>query len=173
MRACFTVFGKEAFRIKRDRRGGGGFWAPRVNASVFQAVASSFARYSMPVIVANSDTIFEEYVDMMSDQRFIDCVTKATGDAGNIKYAFETWNTRLQAVVQTNGDTNRNPRSFSRSLKDELYEFNQDCALCGNRITSIHDAHVDHVEQYWRGGKTIPENARLAHRACNQSRPRA
>jgi HNH endonuclease len=34
------------------------------------------------------------------------------------------------------------------------------------------DAAVDHIEQYWRGGKTILENARLAHRYCNGARPR-
>ena len=33
-------------------------------------------------------------------------------------------------------------------------------------------AAVDHIEQYWRGGKTIPENARLTHRYCNMARPR-
>ena len=34
------------------------------------------------------------------------------------------------------------------------------------------DSAVDHIEQYWMGGKTIPENARLTHRFCNWSRPR-
>jgi len=40
------------------------------------------------------------------------------------------------------------------------------------RIRGIDDAAVDHIEQYWLGGKTIPENARLAHRYCNMARPR-
>ncbi|HOO52398.1 MAG TPA: hypothetical protein PLK94_14045 [Alphaproteobacteria bacterium] len=31
---------------------------------------------------------------------------------------------------------------------------------------------MDHIEQYWTGGKTIPENARLTHRYCNMARPR-
>jgi len=29
---------------------------------------------------------------------------------------------------------------------------------------------VDHIEMYWKGGKTIPENARLTHRYCNWAR---
>ncbi|MDP2858918.1 MAG: hypothetical protein Q8P50_13205 [Bacillota bacterium] len=28
------------------------------------------------------------------------------------------------------------------------------------------------MEQYWVGGRTIPENARLTHRYCNGARPR-
>jgi uncharacterized protein with ParB-like and HNH nuclease domain len=30
----------------------------------------------------------------------------------------------------------------------------------------------DHIKQYWTGGQTIPENARLTHRYCNTARPR-
>ena len=37
------------------------------------------------------------------------------------------------------------------------------------RIVDIDDAHVHHIEHYWRGGKTIPENAGLTHRFCNLS----
>ena len=29
---------------------------------------------------------------------------------------------------------------------------------------------IDHFEQYWLGGKTELENARLAHRYCNWAR---
>jgi hypothetical protein len=36
----------------------------------------------------------------------------------------------------------------------------------------IDDAALDHVQQYWEGGQTVPENARLVHRHCNLTRPR-
>ncbi|MGH8541031.1 MAG: HNH endonuclease [Stenotrophobium sp.] len=36
--------------------------------------------------------------------------------------------------------------------------------------SSIEDAAVDHVAHYWRGGLTIPANARLTHRYCNSRR---
>jgi len=64
------------------------------------------------------------------------------------------------------------PRCFSRELKRQLFEINSTCALCGQGINDIDDSAVDHIEQYWRGGQTIPENARLTHRFCNSSRPR-
>ena len=45
------------------------------------------------------------------------------------------------------------------------------CYLLGQKIHIFDDAEVDHIEQYWRGGKTIPANAQLTHRFCNRSRP--
>lgn len=57
-------------------------------------------------------------------------------------------------------------------LKEELMDNDPTCAICGQRIGSVDDAALDHIKQYWMGGKTIPENARLTHRYCNWSRPR-
>ncbi|MVA23552.1 HNH endonuclease [Agrobacterium vitis] len=64
-------------------------------------------------------------------------------------------------------------RIFSARLKKELFDQDRTCAICNNEIKSINDAAVDHVDQYWRGGATIPSNARLAHRACNGARLRS
>jgi hypothetical protein len=36
----------------------------------------------------------------------------------------------------------------------------------------MNDAALDHDVHYWRGGKTVPDNARLVHRLCNLERPR-
>ena len=66
----------------------------------------------------------------------------------------------------------RQPRCFSREIKEQLFAQNQICAICGTKIETIDDAHVDHVEQYHNGGETTISNARLTHRFCNQSRPR-
>ena len=63
-------------------------------------------------------------------------------------------------------------RCFTKALKDELFKKKPTCAICGQRISTVDDAAVDHIEQYWRGGKTIPSNARLTHRFCNWARPR-
>ncbi|WP_367997209.1 HNH endonuclease [Planktothrix pseudagardhii] len=38
------------------------------------------------------------------------------------------------------------------------------------KVTLINDAALDHEKHYWRGGKTIPDNARLVHRQCNLQR---
>ena len=66
--------------------------------------------------------------------------------------------------------SNKEPRTFSLSLKKQLYETDPTCKICEQRIHDIDDAEVDHIQHYWRGGKTIPENARLTHRFCNRVR---
>ncbi|KUO59369.1 hypothetical protein APF79_03160 [bacterium BRH_c32] len=61
---------------------------------------------------------------------------------------------------------------FSYELKEILYKTNSTCAICNQKIIDIDDSALDHIEQYWAGGKTIPENARLTHRYCNNARSR-
>lgn len=171
MRSAVSVFGSHAFRLRRTDRKGGGDWTPRANASIFQVVATSFARYEHHEIVQNADAVHEAYLDLLTDARWIDCVSRATGDFQNIRYAFESWNTRLDTVMSSARGLDR-VRLFSQSLKEELYQQNRECAICGQHIASVKDAAVDHVEQYWLGGRTIPTNARLTHRICNMKRPR-
>jgi len=60
-----------------------------------------------------------------------------------------------------------------RAVKKELFEKDACCAICHQQIRLMDDAAIDHIHQYWKGGKTIPENARLTHRFCNLSRPRS
>ena len=171
-RAAHSVFGEAAFRLRRHDDKGGGEWATRVNASVFQVISVSFTNYDLSQITQRKDAIFEEYLDMVScDSNWVDCVSKSTGDAKKIRYAFQTWNDRLAGVMQgtVSSDTQR---IFSASLKKELYRQDSTCALCGQDIKSINDAALDHEEHYWRGGRTIPSNARLVHRLCNMKRPK-
>lgn len=63
-------------------------------------------------------------------------------------------------------------RCFSRTLKEEMYkQSNKVCEIYGQKIADIYDAALDHDTHYWRGGKTVPDNARLVHRQCNLTRP--
>ena len=172
-KASLTVFGEHGFRLKKaDPRSStsAGPWSPTCNASIFQCVATSFADYSIETITKNADRIYEEYLDLIgNDHRWVDCVSKRTTDTSRVTYVFETWRNRLQALVSTH-DTERNERAFSQGLKRQMFDSNANCTMCKNEIKMIDDAVLDHEEHYWRGGKTIPENARLAHRFCNASR---
>ena len=82
---------------------------------------------------------------------------------------FKIWNNVLDEIID---DDKVETRCFTIELKQKLYNANPTCTICGQHINSIDDSAVDHIEQYWMGGKTIPENARLTHRFCNQSRSR-
>jgi len=172
MRSSLSVFGTHAFRVIRQPNKQGCEWAPRANASSFQVISTTLARYDHHEILKSKDAIHEAYVDLLADTKWIDCVSKSTGDYQNIKYAFETWRARLDQIMKASIGLDKT-RLFSMAFKENLYEQNKYCSICGQRISSILDAHVDHVEEYWLGGRTIPENARLTHRTCNMKRPRA
>ena len=172
MRNSYTVFGSNAFRLRKIDYKGGGEWAPRANAAIFQVISTSLAPYETVQVSQRADAILEEYLDVLTDQQWLDSVSKSTGDAKKIKYAFDTWNRRLSALMEGVEGTD-STRIFSAKLKKELFDQDKTCAICGNEIKSINDAAVDHIEQYWRGGATIPSNARLAHRSCNGARSRS
>lgn len=175
MKAAKTVFGDRAFRLRRDNKAstGGGEWAARVNGSILQVITVSFTDYDLSQITRAADRIYEAYCELVqTDERWVEAVTKSTGDYGHIEYAFETWNRILRDAI---GDERANDgqRTFSRELKQELFESDPTCALCGQEIKLMNDAALDHIEQYWRGGRTVPDNARLVHRLCNLKRPRS
>lgn len=170
MRACQTVFGNKAFRLRRVYEKGGGEWASRINASIFQVVSVAFNNYDIGQITRSADGIYEAYLDLIeTDEKWIASVTAATGDFSRIEYAFETWQARLKEAVSAER-ANDSVRLFSRSLKEEMYTVDNSCSICGQKIVMLNDAALDHHLQYWKGGETVPENARLAHRICNWRR---
>jgi hypothetical protein len=170
MKASVTVFGQNAFRLRRVDVKGGGEWTPRTNAPIFQAISVSFTEYDLTQITERSDAILEAFVDLVTtDKKFIDCVSKSTGDAPNIRYVFETWNARLKEVMDGSQPLDKT-RIFSKKLKLEMFESSNTCAICNQEIKTLHDAALDHERHYWRGGQTIPSNARLVHRHCNLTR---
>jgi hypothetical protein len=172
MRACYTIFGDKGFRLRRSHEKGGGEWVPNINASIFQIISTSFAEYDLGALTRKADTIFEAYVDLIStDDRWVEFVSVSTGDYSRIEYTFSTWLQRLRHImdITTPNDTKR---LFSRALKEEMFNQNNTCHICSQKIVMINDAALDHDMQYWQGGRTIPKNARLVHRQCNLERPR-
>jgi hypothetical protein len=171
MKACVTVFGDSGFRLKNEtvRPGSksGGEWATRLNMAIFPVVATSFVRYDLGRITRAADAIYEEYLDMINtDTQWVDRIRRASFEAARLEYTFSTWYGRLEHVLAP-FDSNDARRAFSRRLKKEMFDTNPTCSICNQRIALIDDAVLDHDKQYWRGGKTVPDNAQLAHRLCN------
>lgn len=167
MKATFTVFGPNAFRLRRQDAKGGGEWSSKINASVFQVIAVSFTQYDLIQITQRADQIFEEYLDMITvDNQWVDGITKTTGEASRIRYTFNAWNDRLQRVMQDTIPLDKT-RIFSQTLKRELFQQSNICKICKQEIKTLLDASLDHEEHYWRGGQTVPSNASLVHRLCN------
>jgi hypothetical protein len=82
---------------------------------------------------------------------------------------FKIWDEALQKIV---GHPKNEIRLFDKDFKKKLFDQNPICELCGNKIMLLEDATIDHIDQYWRGGKTNENNARLTHAYCNMSRSR-
>jgi len=86
-RAAFTVFGDFAYRLRQQDSKGGGEWATRVNAAVFQVIAVSLTNYDLSQVTQRRDAILEEYLDMVTcDSNWLDSVSRSTGDARRIRY---------------------------------------------------------------------------------------
>jgi hypothetical protein len=61
-------------------------------------------------------------------------------------------------------------RLFSKEDKIKLWEKSRECGICGEEITSLSDAQVDHIVPWSKGGKTDLSNAQLSHEKCNKSK---
>ena len=170
MRAAFTVFGNKGFRLITDDGKDAGLWSTRVNMPVFQCISTSFQKYDLGQITRGSDAIYEEYVDLIkTDGKWVDYVRRATAETTRLHYVFDTWQGRLAKALES-VPPNDGTRAFSRQLKKEMFAQDNTCSICGQEIKLMDDAALDHIKHYWRGGATVPENARLAHRHCNLTR---
>jgi hypothetical protein len=169
-----SMFGKNAFkRFYRGTSSGNlcGYWEPKkFNASLYDILMYTFAREDKNVIFQNLDSIREALIHLMTeDEAFINSIELSTSAVQAVTSRFDTWRLSLQGIV---GISKKEPRCFSRELKEALFESNSTCTICAQKIEEVDDAAVDHIKQYWTGGRTIPENARLTHRYCNWARSR-
>lgn len=162
-----TVFGEHAF--KRFNPGTHsdpqGKWENKPNKALYDVVMWGFTLYPQAQVVPVADAIFEELVNLMTtDREFIDAITYDTANASKVHLRFSRWQSALQNIIGYQGP---GPRTFSLAWKKHLFETDSTCALCGQQIRLLDDAHVHHVQHYWRGGKTVPANSALVHRYCN------
>jgi hypothetical protein len=165
-----TLLDTHAFKrfYKGSEKNKNGFWEPKkFNASLYDILMYSFARQDKNKVYQNLDSIREALIDLMTnDQEFIDSIELSTSSIQAVQKRFDKWRLTLQEII---GIAQKEPRCFTMKLKEELYTNDSTCAICNQKINNIDDTNIDHIEQYWKGGKTIPENARLTHRYCNLS----
>jgi hypothetical protein len=168
-----TVFGKNAFRkfIVGDDENPNGKWETRINMGLFEVVMHGFSIYRKNQIIPYGDSIREELINVMTNNpKFMTSISgTGTTNTDKVKQRFQIWEESLQEIV---GVPRTEPRLFSQELKQRLFNQNSTCQICGNAILLLEDAVLDHIDQYWRGGETIEENARLTHIYCNLNRSR-
>lgn len=168
----YSMLGDKAFKrfyVGKDKDYDG-YWGTRFNASLYDILMYQFAREDKNKLYQNLDALKEALIYLMTtDNDFIRSIEISTSTEEAVTSRFDKWRATVQEIV---GISKKEPRGFSNSLKKELWKKDSTCKLCGNEIKNLDDAHIDHIEQYWLGGKTIPENARLTHSYCNLSRSR-
>lgn len=169
-----TIFGNKAFKrlsIGNEKDHNSEWEVHKLNRGLFDILMLGFSLFEKNQIMPYIDSIREELLWLStSNEKFIDALSgSGTDSKEKIQFKFDTWIASLRKIV---GYPNTEPRCFSWDLKRRLWEAEPICAYekCGQRILDVDDAEIDHVEFYWRGGKTIPSNARLVHRYCNKSR---
>lgn len=168
-----SLLGEHAFKrfySGHEKQRDGSWEKTAFNASLYDILMDTFARIDKNKVFQNLDAIKEAYIDLMtSDQAFINAIELSTSATQAVRMRFEKWRSTLEAIFDV---TQKEPRCFSFGLKKSLFNQNATCNICNQQISSIDDSAIDHIQQYWTGGKTIPENARLTHRYCNNSRDR-
>jgi hypothetical protein len=166
-----TVFGDKAFIrfASGSTRDSNGYWENKINKGLFDIIMFGFTLHEENQIVPNSDAIREELLWLMThDNVFIDSISGSGTDSKEKTVTrFDKWRDVIKEMV---GIHRAEHRTFSLQYKKQVWESNSTCAICGQKVHLLDDAEVDHIEQYWRGGKTIPSNARLTHRYCNRAR---
>lgn len=167
------VFGDKAFKrfVTGNETDHNGFWEGRVNRALYDIVMFGFTLYEKRQIVPNSDAIREELIWLMThDEDFIRSIRVSTDKKDHVHLHFKKWMNSLETIV---GTPKVESRAFTLNYKKQLYDNNSSCRICGNNIQLLDDAEIDHVDMYWRGGETIPSNARLVHRYCNRARTKS
>ena len=169
----YSVFGANAFRkfsVGRNGAEGGDWESKAFNASLYDILMWSFAQADKNLVMHNADVIRHALADLItSDAEFIDAIGRSTSNKKMVERRFNMWRETFNSILDGQ-DTQA--RCFSYELKNKLYDKNPKCEICKNQITTIDDAALDHIEQYAHGGKTVPDNARLTHRYCNNARSR-
>lgn len=164
-----TIFGKDAFRIYsiNENTKRGSFDSNKINQGLFLILMYGFIPYSKNQIMPYADLIREELINLqVHNQEFLNTlIGSGTNSSINVIKKIEIWKDTLKGIL---GYPKDEKRTFSKALKKQLFEENSTCKLCNQEIISIDDSEIDHIVCYWRGGKTIPENAQLTHRICNR-----
>lgn len=164
------IWGNRAFNIYSiDERTKKVTLSTTFNQGLFQILIYWFIPYETNQVIPYADLIKEELINLqIHDETFRDTLTgSGTNSPNKLKLKFDMWGNTIKGILNY---PQNEPRTFSYSLKEQLWKENNTCQICSQKISTIDDAEIDHITCYWKGGKTIPENARLTHRFCNRSR---
>lgn len=166
---CQTVFGEDAYQRFwiGDEDNKDGYFDTPINQGIFDIQMYGFMEYEKRDIVPKAQSIKEAFADICCDEKFIETIEISTYSTKQVKKRTEMWFNKMRDVVGLPDD---DPRLFTFEEKKKLFDNKNICAICGNEIAYIEDAHVDHIKRFSEHGKTTIKNAQLTHKYCNLSK---
>lgn len=165
-----VVYGDMAFRryMPGDNETSGKWGETQINMALYDVQMVGFVNYSKNDVLAKADLIREGLLDLMiNNQQFKEQITWQTSDTDVLKKRFRTYMDMLESII---GDPRYSQRTFSYSVKEQLFKDNPYCAISGQKILAIEDSEVDHIVPYSKGGKTEISNAQLVLRYFNRAK---
>ena len=136
------------------------------NEGIFDTQMVGFMEYTKHDVSQKFQVIRDAFIDIISTPSFAETVEIGTYDTKKTKKRMEKWLIKLREIIDY---PSNDRRLYNYEEKKKLFEQKDGniCHLCKNQIMDIDDAHVDHIERFVEGGKTIIKNAQLTHRYCN------
>jgi hypothetical protein len=166
MQNIYAVFGDKAARLyeinPRTNKGG---WDSKFSVTAFDIQASALMNQPTAKVQKAAEQLRELFLfTILTDIEMQDAISKRTGSTLQTKIRWTKFRELVDPVI---AGTLVEPRFFDFEFRKDLYDKSPVCQLCKNQIHSLDDSTVDHIIPYSKDGKTVHENAQLAHRGCN------
>ena len=169
MQNVHTVFGEHSgklYSITPGSRDGG--WDKKFSIAALEIQASALLGQDSSRVQKVADQIQEHFIMLLLiDKDLQGAISQHTSGSSQTKLRWTKFKDIIQPLLD---NVDIEPRFFDFGFRKQLYDENPICAICGNRIHSLEDSTVDHINPHSKGGKTVRENAQLSHRSCNASK---
>jgi hypothetical protein len=169
MQNVWTVFGQNSGRLystgTEDRPTIEGKWEPKFSISALDIQSSALAGQNPGKVQVAAEQIREMYVFYLLTQPQVrQAISRQPAGTAATKLRWTGFKTQVQNILD---GMIIEPRFYTYEFRRQLYQNDPTCRICGNEIHLFEDCTVDHIHPYSKGGRTVPENAQLAHRSCN------
>ncbi|MBU2104646.1 MAG: DUF262 domain-containing protein [Nanoarchaeota archaeon] len=164
---CQQVFGNLSFRrYYLDKENKSGYKDKKLNEGLMDIQLYGFMEYEKRDVVGKEQIIKDAFIEMVaSDDEVIKSIEKGTYGTPQVKLRTEKWFKILREIM---GYPKEDRRIYTTEEKKFLFDKADGiCQICKNKIDSIDDAHVDHIERFSEGGETTIKNGQITHRYCN------
>ena len=161
------ILGNTAFSaVNRDNEK----FMTKFSGSVYDSIIIPFSFFSSHDLMAHADEIREAIENLrLHNAQYLDDTYVASQTRKRVLgRILAVYNLLINITGSYGSDDSK--RTFSESIKKELFHPGYICPWCNNEILSIDDAEVDHITAFSQGGKTTIENAQLLHRHCNREK---